>query len=117
MNEEMESQCNEQNRFRRDFEVQKEIIRRYDEVLNTKASKISVKESESNMESYVDFKVQRPESQVRELDLTFKHKMKEVEELQKNLPMMVENLVEECIKLNKQKYGEGGPAIDIFGPD
>ena len=57
VNNEMGRFLLEQKDFRKDFEVQKQIIRRYDEVMNTKASKVSLKTIQNEMESLVEAKL------------------------------------------------------------
>lgn len=60
----------EQKQFRMDFEVQKQIIRRYDEVMNTKASKVSLKTIQNEMESLVEIKLEDTKQKLENMKST-----------------------------------------------
>lgn len=113
---ELSKQKVEQQNFRDEFEIQKEIIRRYDEVMNTKASKLAIKTLEANMEKLVDIKLEITKKELEKLRDEALGQLDDINDFKQGLPRTIKGMVEQSMKNIKQMIQEGG-AEDILGID
>ena len=106
-------QINEQYAF--EFKIQNEIIRRYDEVLNTKASKMSVQLISDEVERLIDEKLLSTTTQFNAMNKQIASKLETVNEFTLSMPVMVTTEVAKALKEESQKPGGvHGPAFDIL---
>ena len=117
LREAVEEMQADNSQFHKDFKKQNEIIRRYDEIMAAKASKIALQALESQTNNHVEKEISDLTKFVNNTKENLLVEMKQISDFAQGLEESVNNTIEKKFKREKLRMGVQNPGTDILSSD